>query len=111
MSEKLNHIIKQIIDGTELPEAEMRIAFEEIMEGHASPVELASFLVSLRMRGETPRISPPGPECYAAKPCILMPRMRQWILLARAIKSEPIISLPQQRWWLRTAGSSCQTWQ
>ena len=54
MSEKLRHITKQIIDGTELPEAEMRIAFDEIMEGQASPVELASFLVSLRMRGETP---------------------------------------------------------
>ena len=54
MSEKLHNITKQIIDGTELPEAEMRIAFDEIMEGQASPVELASFLVSLRMRGETP---------------------------------------------------------
>ena len=54
MSEKLHNITKQIIDGRELPEAEMRIAFDEIMEGQASPVELASFLVSLRMRGETP---------------------------------------------------------
>ena len=54
MSEKLHNITKQIIDGTELPEAEMRIAFDEIIEGQASPVELASFLVSLRMRGETP---------------------------------------------------------
>ena len=54
MSEKLHNITKQIIDGTELPEAEMHIAFDEIMEGQASPVELASFLVSLRMRGETP---------------------------------------------------------
>ncbi len=54
MSEKLHNITKQIIDGTELPEAVMRTAFDEIMEGQASPVELASFLVSLRMRGETP---------------------------------------------------------
>ena len=54
MSEKLHNITKQIIDGTELPEAEMHISFYYIMEGHASPVELASFLVSLRMRGETP---------------------------------------------------------
>lgn len=54
MSEKLHEITKQIIDGAELPEAVMRTAFEEIMEGHASPVELASFLISLRMRGETP---------------------------------------------------------
>ncbi|MGB2021521.1 MAG: anthranilate phosphoribosyltransferase [Candidatus Puniceispirillaceae bacterium] len=54
MSEKLHNITKQIIDGTELPEAVMRTAFDEIMEGLASPVELASFLVSLRMRGETP---------------------------------------------------------
>ena len=54
MSEKLHEITKQIIDGIELPEAVMRTAFEDIMEGQASPVELASFLIALRMRGETP---------------------------------------------------------
>ena len=54
MSEKLHEITKQIIEGAELPEAVMQTAFAEIMEGHASPVELASFLISLRMRGETP---------------------------------------------------------
>ena len=54
MSEILHEITKQIIEGAELPEAVMRTAFEEIMEGHASPVELASFLIGLRMRGETP---------------------------------------------------------
>ena len=53
MSEKLHNITKQIIDGTELPEGVMRTAFDEIMVGQASPVELATFLVSLRMRGET----------------------------------------------------------
>ena len=54
MSEKLHEIAKQIIEGAELPEAVMQTAFAEIMEGHASPVELASFLIALRMRGETP---------------------------------------------------------
>ena len=54
MSEKLHEITKQIIEGAELPEKVMRIAFDEIMEGRASPVELSSFLIGLRMRGETP---------------------------------------------------------
>lgn len=54
MSEKLHDITKQIIEGAELPEKAMRVAFDEIMEGKASPVELTSFLIGLRMRGETP---------------------------------------------------------
>lgn len=54
MSEKLHDITKQIIEGAELPETVMRVAFDEIMEGKASPVELTSFLIGLRMRGETP---------------------------------------------------------
>jgi anthranilate phosphoribosyltransferase len=49
----LQRAIRKVVDGGELEAAEARAAFEVILDGEAPPVSLASFLVALRMRGET----------------------------------------------------------
>jgi anthranilate phosphoribosyltransferase len=54
MSERLTAITQQIIEGTALSFDEMSIAFGEIMDGNASPAQMAAFSVGLKMRGETP---------------------------------------------------------
>jgi len=71
MSDILQKITRQIIDGAILDDAQMRSAFDEIMEGNASPVQMASFLVSLRMRGETPVDIAAGAATLRAKALIL----------------------------------------
>ncbi len=54
MSKTLTPLIQQITDGTVLSFDEMRTAFGEIMDGNASPAQVAAFSVGLKMRGETP---------------------------------------------------------
>jgi anthranilate phosphoribosyltransferase len=46
-------LIRKVADGRDLAPEEAHGAMTEIMEGQASPVQLASFLVALRMKGET----------------------------------------------------------
>jgi anthranilate phosphoribosyltransferase len=46
-------LIRKVADGQDLAPEEAHAAMTEIMEGQASPVQLASFLVALRMKGET----------------------------------------------------------
>ena len=45
--------ISQIVEGTDLSEEEASCAMEEIMEGEATPAQIAAFMVALRMKGET----------------------------------------------------------
>ncbi len=45
--------IRKVIEKQSLTEEEAVSAMDEIMEGNASPVQIASFLVGLRMKGET----------------------------------------------------------
>ena len=53
MSERLTALTHQIIEGNILSFDEMSIAFGEIMDGNASPAQMAAFSVGLKMRGET----------------------------------------------------------
>ena len=54
MSEILTALIQQITNGAILSFDEMKTAFGEIMDGNASPAQMAAFSVGLKMRGETP---------------------------------------------------------
>lgn len=54
MSEILRALTQKIISSEYPSFTEMRAGFDAIMDGEASPALLASFLVGLKMRGETP---------------------------------------------------------
>lgn len=43
----------KIVEGLNLSEAEMTAVFSEIMEGKATPAQIAAFITALRMKGET----------------------------------------------------------
>jgi anthranilate phosphoribosyltransferase len=49
----LKRFITKVVEGTDLSEAESVEAMDIIMEGTASPPQIASFLTTLRMKGET----------------------------------------------------------
>ncbi|MGB1875933.1 MAG: anthranilate phosphoribosyltransferase [Rhodospirillaceae bacterium] len=49
----LNPFIKTAASGSALSESEAEAAFEIIMSGEATPIEIASFLTALAVRGET----------------------------------------------------------
>jgi anthranilate phosphoribosyltransferase len=51
----LTKLIAQAAGGRRLSADEAEAAFVEVMEGRASPVQLAALLVALRVRGETPQ--------------------------------------------------------
>ena len=46
-------LIRKVADGGNLAPEEANAAMTEIMEGQASPVQIASFLTAMRMKGET----------------------------------------------------------
>jgi anthranilate phosphoribosyltransferase len=47
-------LIKSIAEGDALNRAEMETCFDTILEGDASPVQMAAFITALKMKGETP---------------------------------------------------------
>jgi len=49
----IREAIIRIVEGEDLEEAEAATAMAEIMEGTATPAQIAGFLVALRMKGET----------------------------------------------------------
>lgn len=49
----LKEFINKVVDGKDLNEEESGEAMEIIMEGNATPSQIASFLTALRMKGET----------------------------------------------------------
>jgi anthranilate phosphoribosyltransferase len=49
----LDSALKRITNGHTLSEAEAEVAMSDIMEGSASPLQIAAMLGALRMRGET----------------------------------------------------------
>lgn len=53
MSEILQTALRKIVERIDLDEQEMSQAIAEIMEGKASDLQIAAFLVGLRMKGET----------------------------------------------------------
>jgi len=49
----LKELLTKLLDGETLSQGEARQAFNAIMDGQATPVQIAGFLVALRMKGET----------------------------------------------------------
>jgi anthranilate phosphoribosyltransferase len=50
----LNEALNKLVGGQDLSSAEAEGAMRAIMEGQATPAQIAAFLVALRMKGETP---------------------------------------------------------
>jgi anthranilate phosphoribosyltransferase len=50
----LQHAIRQLAMGSSLSEPESRAAFGAVMNGEATPAQLAALLIGLRVKGETP---------------------------------------------------------
>lgn len=53
MSNNIKNFINKIVEGGDLNRAEAEHAFQIIMNGGATPGQMAAFLVGLRMKGET----------------------------------------------------------
>jgi anthranilate phosphoribosyltransferase len=53
MSKMIREAISKVADGKDLPEQEMMGVMSEMMEGGATPAQIASFITALRMKGET----------------------------------------------------------
>jgi len=49
----IQQVIAKLANREDLPRAEARAAMDEIMSGEATPAQIAAFLVSLRLKGET----------------------------------------------------------
>jgi anthranilate phosphoribosyltransferase len=47
-------VIKRLVAGETIPAAELTAAFDLVMSGDATPVQVAALLVGLRVKGETP---------------------------------------------------------
>jgi anthranilate phosphoribosyltransferase len=47
-------VIKRLIAGETIPSAELTAAFDLVMSGEATPVQIAALLVGLRVKGEAP---------------------------------------------------------
>jgi anthranilate phosphoribosyltransferase len=52
-SKELRQLIQKVSTGATLSEDEIRLALEEMTEGHATPAQMGAFLMALRVRGET----------------------------------------------------------
>jgi anthranilate phosphoribosyltransferase len=46
-------VIKRLIAGESIPAAELTAAFDQVMRGDATPVQISALLVGLRVKGET----------------------------------------------------------
>jgi anthranilate phosphoribosyltransferase len=53
MSDQVRAALAAVVDGKTLSQAEAHAAMGSVMDGEASPAQLAAMLVALRMRGET----------------------------------------------------------
>lgn len=53
MADALHYAIQSLANGKSLSATEATAAFDEIMEGNATPVRVAAILVALRVKGET----------------------------------------------------------
>jgi len=50
----IRDVISTLVDGTDLSREESAAVMAEIMEGQATPAQIAAFLTALRLKGETP---------------------------------------------------------
>ena len=53
MSDKVRAALAAIVEGKTLSTEDARVAMGSVMDGEATPAQLAALLVALRMRGET----------------------------------------------------------
>jgi anthranilate phosphoribosyltransferase len=53
VSENIKSALRQVVAGGSLSQSEARSAMGEVMDGEATPAQLAGLLLALRMRGET----------------------------------------------------------
>ena len=58
----LKEAIARLMKREDLDRAEISAVFSEIFSGHATPAQIAGFLVALRMKGETPEEIAGGAE-------------------------------------------------
>lgn len=49
----MKDVINKVVSGTDLTGAEMTAAMDAIMQGEATPAQIAGFITALRMKGET----------------------------------------------------------
>jgi len=54
MSDTLKPLVKRLADGETLTREEVETCFDIILEGNATPAQMAAFMTALKMRGETP---------------------------------------------------------
>src|ERR1043166_4151278 len=47
-------VIKRLVAGESVPPPEITAAFDLVMSGEATPVQISALLVGLRVKGETP---------------------------------------------------------
>ena len=50
----LRSVIRKVVEGNDLTVSEAEFAFDVVMEGEASPLEMAALLTALRVKGEVP---------------------------------------------------------
>ena len=46
-------VLGRLVDGQDLTRDQARLAMAEILDGAASPAQIAAFMVAIRMKGET----------------------------------------------------------
>ncbi len=63
----LKEAIARLMKREDLLRAEISAVFDEIFSGHATPAQIAGFLVALRMKGETPEEIAGGAEMMRQK--------------------------------------------
>jgi anthranilate phosphoribosyltransferase len=76
----LTKLIGRVVGGHRLAADEAEAAFVEVMEGRASPVQLAALLVALRVRGETPQEIAGGVRALR-RAMIPVPAPDSWVLV------------------------------
>ena len=54
MTDLLKPLVKSLAEGDALSRHEIETCFDIILEGNASPAQMAAFMTALKMRGETP---------------------------------------------------------
>lgn len=54
MSDTLKSLLKQITEGDALSRSDIELCFDEILEGNATPTQMAAFVTALKMKEETP---------------------------------------------------------
>ncbi len=85
MSEAMKQIIGKVGEGKGLEQGDAKVAFDCIMSGNATPVQIGAFMMGLRLRGETVDEITAGAQTMREKMKKFRLRLVQLILSARAV--------------------------